>query len=86
MKIWLYKRESFICEEIETKVVPCISKEIAKSYFDFDKEVIGQLDNFQDNGVIFDHMGKTIMAIGLDVTYALSITEEEVKEKSAWEK
>lgn len=85
MKIWLYKRESFFCEEIETKIVPCISKEIAKSYFDFDKTEIKQLDNFRDNGVIFNHMGKTIMAIGSDVTYALSITEEEVKEKSAWE-
>lgn len=79
------QKRILFCEEIETKVVPCISKEIAKSYFDFDKEEIGQLDNFQDNGVIFDHMGKTIMAIGSDVTYALSITEEEVKEKSAWE-
>lgn len=86
MKIWIYKRESFLYEDIEIKVVPCISKKIAKSYFDFDKEEIRQLDNFQDNGVIFEHMGKTIMAIGSNETYALSITEEEVQEKSAWEK
>lgn len=87
MKIWIYKRESIVSDdEIEIKVVPCISKEIAKSYFDFDKEEIEQLDSFQNNGTIFEYHGKKIMAIGSYETYALSITEEEVKEKSAWEK
>lgn len=46
MKIWIYKRESIVSgDEIEIKVVPCISKEIAKSYFDFDKEETSKTDN-----------------------------------------
>ena len=86
MKIWIYKRESIVSDdEIEIKVVPCISKEIAKSYFDFDKEELSQLDSFQDYGDIEYLNDALLVSCTPNERYYLSIFEEEVRTKSAWE-
>ena len=86
MKIWVVTIKVFdSCGESTMERIPCTSKEIAKSYADFCLEDIKQRDSFQESGDI-DYFDDFIVATcSPDESYQISITEEDAKEKSAWE-
>ena len=86
MKIWVVIIESVFFGESTTDFIPCISKEIAKSYFDLSVEVIKQKKSFQESGDtewIADNV--ILITSSINERYIISITDNFVREKSAWE-
>lgn len=85
MKIWIFKMEATTFGETSVEIVPCATKEIAKSCMDFRKEELSQLDSFQENGDI-EYVNDTLLvSCTPNERYYLSIFEEEVRTKTAWE-
>lgn len=71
--------------ETSIEVIPCATREIAWSCMEFRREEISQLDSFQENGDIEYLNNALLITCTPNERYYLSITEEEVREKSAWE-
>ena len=71
--------------ETSVEIVPCATKEIAKSCMDFRKEELSLLDSFQDYGDIEYLNDALLVSCTPNERYYLSILEEEVRTKSAWE-
>ena len=85
MKIWIFKMEATTFGETSVEIAPCATKEIAKSCMDFRKEELSQLDSFQDYGDIEYLNDALLVSCTPNERYYLSIFEEEVRTKSAWE-
>ena len=71
--------------ETSTEIIPCADKEVAKSCMNFRKEELTQLDSFQENGDIEYLNNALLITCSAHERYYLSIWEEEVRTKSAWE-
>ena len=71
--------------ETSVEIVPCATKKIAKSCIDFRKEEFSLLDSFQDYGDIEYLNDALLVSCTPNERYYLSIFEEEVRTKSAWE-
>lgn len=85
MKIWIFKMEATTFGETSVEIVPCTTKKIAKSCMDFRKEELSLLDSFQDYGDIEYLNDALLVSCTPNERYYLSIFEEEVRTKSAWE-
>lgn len=71
--------------ETSTEIIPCATEEIAESCMEFRKAEITQLDSYQKNGDI-EYLNDTLLITCTpNERYYLSIWEEEVRIKNAWE-
>ena len=85
MMIWIFNMEATTFGETSVEIVPCATKKIAKSCMDFRKEELSLLDSFQDYGDIEYLNDALLVSCTPNERYYLSIFEEEVRTKSAWE-
>lgn len=77
--------EATLLGETSVEIVPCVTKEIAKSCMEFRKEELMQLDAFEKHGDIEYLNDALFINCTPNERYYLSIFEEELRTKSAWE-
>lgn len=77
--------EATLFGETSVEIVPCATKEIAKSCMEFRKEELMQLDAFEKNGDIEYLNDALLITCTSNDRYYLSIYEEEIRTKTAWE-
>lgn len=77
--------EAILLGETSVEIVPCATKEIAKSCMEFRKEELVQLDAFEKGGDIEYLKNALFINCTPNERYYLSIFEEELRTKSAWE-